>query len=356
MENLCSDDRKSSRKAALMSVLNCARVGLLVAAALSSSSVWAANCMTQGQMAPASRNALVDAARSMMLEVQNGDVQGLKANTLPAVAADFGGIASSVQSLSPLIRQAFVTVDAVYDLDASTDQPGAANTQFYCGSPIVVINFNNLPPGKYALAILHATGVKDPHQVSFILAQSPTKRWMLAGFYAKPMTQAGHDGLWYWVTARKYAESNGKWAAWFYYRLATDLLAPLDNLSSPNLEKLRTEWNGAKPDNLPSDRPATLNANGAIFQLMAVDLTTQFGGLDLDVHYAPDPNQSAQLRNPPSARKQVVDIMNALLVQHPELHNAFHGMWVHADQGNVSLFALELPMDQIASSTTPLSR
>lgn len=340
--------------------LNRMRVVLMftvVSTVLASPTAKAANCTTQGQMMPATRNALVDTARSMMLEVQNGDVQGLKANTLPAVAADFGGIASSVQTLAPLVRQAFITVDAVYDLDASTDQPGAPNTQFFCGSPVVVINFNNLPPGKYALALLHATGVKDPHQVSLILAQSPTRRWQLAGFYARPMIQAGHDGLWYWVSARRYAETNGKWAAWFYYRLATDLLAPLDNLSSPNLEKLRSEENSAKPDNLPTDKPVTLSANGAAFQLSAVDLTTQFGGLDLDVHYLPDPSQAAQLRNPPMARKQVVDIMNALLAQHPELHGAFHGMWVHADQGTGSLFALELPMDQIAQqSSSPVVR
>ncbi|KAA6461084.1 hypothetical protein DYQ86_12540 [Acidobacteria bacterium AB60] len=340
-----------------MSRLSWIRSALSLAAAVAlSQAAWAANCITQGQMTPADRNPLVDAARSMMLKVQNNDQQGLKASTLPAVAADFSGIANSVQSLAPLVNAATITVDAVYDLDASTDQPGAPNTQFFCGSPVVVINFNNLPPGKYALALLHATGVKDPQQVSLILAQSPAKQWMLAGFYAKPMTENGHDGLWYWVSARKYAESNAKWAAWFYYRLATDLLAPLDNLSSPNLEKLRTEWNNAKPDNLPTDKPVPLNANGATFQLAAVDTTTQFGGLDLDVHYTPDPTQSAQLRDPPAARKQVVDIMSALLAQHPELHNAFHGMWVHADQGNVSLFALELPMDQIAANAAPVAR
>jgi len=335
-----------------MPILIQVRAGFFAIAAgvLLSPGAWASNCMTQAQMTPAYRNALVDAARGMMLQVQNGDVQGLQANTLPAVAADFGGIASSVQSLKPLVSQAFVTVEAVYDLDASADQPGAPNTQFFCGSPVVVINFNNLPPGKYALALLHATGVKEPHQVSLILAQSPAKRWMLAGFYARPMVEAGHDGLWYWVSARRYAESNGRWAAWFYYRVANDLLAPLDNLSSPNLQKLQTEWNSAKPDNLPSDKPVTLNANGGAFQVTAIDTTTQFGGLDLDVHYLPDPIQSAQLRNPPSARKQVVDLMNLLLTQHPELHDAFHGMWVHADQGNLSLFALELPMDQIAQS------
>jgi hypothetical protein len=336
-----------------MDSLNNVRIGLLVSLASIACmppNAWGANCTTQAQMAASDRNALVDASRSMMLQVQNGDVQGLKANTFPAVAADFNGIASSVQGLQPLVQAAFITVEAVYDLDASRDPAGAANTQFYCGSPVVVINFNSLPPGKYALALMHATGVKEPQQVSLILAQSSSKHWMLAGFFAKPMVEAGHDGLWYWVSARRYAQANGKWAAWFYYRLANELLAPLDNLSSPNLQKLQSETTSVKPDNLPTDKPLTVNTNGTAFHVSALDTTTQFGGLDLDVHYLPDPTQSVQLRDPPSARRQVVDLMNALLALHPELRGAFHGMWVHADQGNVSLFALELPMEQVGSA------
>ena len=53
------------------------------------------------------------------------------------------------------------------------------------------------------------------------------------------------------------------------------------------------------------------------------------------------------------ARKQVTDVMLALLAEHPGLRPAFHGMWVHADQGNSSLFALELPMDQIVPAGQP---
>lgn len=313
----------------------------------------AANCMTQAQMTAADRSALETAARSMMSQVQSANVDGLKAATLPAVAADFSGIAGSVQALAPLVQKATITVDALYDLDASSDPAGEQRTDFFCGAPVVVINFTNLPPGRYALAVLHATGVDKPQQVALILAQGPDKHWMLAGFFAKPMTEAGHDGLWYWVSARKYAQQNGKWAAWFYYRLAANLLDPLDNLSSPNLQKLQKETDSVKPDNMPTDQPVTLTANGSTFQINAVDITTEFGALDLDVHYIPNPNQAAQLRNPPDARKQVVDVMSALLAQHPELHNAFHGMWVHADQGNVSLFALELPMDQVASAAPP---
>jgi hypothetical protein len=93
-----------------------------------------------------------------------------------------------------------------------------------------------------------------------------------------------------------------------------------------------------------------LNASGAAFTVTAVDTTTTFGALDLDVHYTPDPTQAAQLRDPPSARKQVTDVMSALLQLHPELQSAFHGIWVHADQGNATLFALELPMNQIAAA------
>ncbi len=319
--------------------------------------VRAASCTTQGQMTPSERNDLAASARILLTRVQNGDVDGLKAQTLPAVAADFSGIASSVQALHPLIQRATVTVDDLYDHDASANQAGAPSTEFFCGSPVVVLNFSGLPPGKYALAGLHATGVEQPQQVSLILARSGSQ-WLLAGFFAKPMIEAGHDGLWYWVSARRLKQMNGRWAAWIYFRMAANLLDPLDNLSSPNLQKLQRETDEAKPADFPSGQPVTVNSTAGPFQVTAVDTSTDFGGLDLDVHYIPNPAQAAQLSNPPSARRQVLEIMSALLAAHPELHQAFHGIWVHADQGNASLFALELPMDQIATSSSgvPITR
>jgi hypothetical protein len=167
----------------------------------------------------------------------------------------------------------------------------------------------------------------------------------------------GHDGLWYWTSARKYAQQNGNWAAWFYYRIADTLLNPLEIMSTPNLEKLQAEIDKTKPANLPDTTPAALTTRGATYSVTAIDTTNTFGALDLDVHYTPNAAQAAQLHDPPAARRQVIDVMSALLEQHPELHQAFHGMWVHADQGQVSLFALELPMDGItgSSATTPPS-
>jgi hypothetical protein len=317
--------------------------------ALGSIRAGAASCSTQAQMSPQQRDGLTGEARTMAAIVQSGDVAGLRAKTLPAIASDFDGIASSINILKPLVQNAKITVDDLYLLDSSKDAPGAERTQFFCGSPVVVMTFNGLPPGTYALAILHATGVQKPQQISIILAGTQSNQWQLAGFYAKPMIEADHDGLWYWVSARKYAQSKENWPAWIYYHMAEDLLSPVDFLSSPNLQKLQQETEQTHPSDFPEKTPVTLQGQGSSFELSGINTTTEFGGLDLDVHYTPNPAQAAQLNSPTEARKQVTDVMTALLAQHPGLRSAFHGMWVHADQGNGTLFALELPMEQIAS-------
>ena len=324
-----------------------------VAAILLAQSAIAASCKTQSQMTAAERDTLSNAARTMASEVQSGDVQALRTSTIPAVAADFSGIAGSVGTLKPLLQKATITIDSLYLLDASGETPGSPRTDFYCGNPVVVMNFTDLPPGSYALAILHATGVSKPQQISLVLSATPDHRWMLGGFFSKPMTQAGHDGLWYWVSARNYAQKNMNWDAWFYYRIAAEFLDPVDFLSSPNLEKLQAEEDKVKPSSFPGATPLTLNARGTAFQVTSIDTTTTFGPLDLEIHYTPDAAQAAQLHDPPTARKQVTELMTALLAQHPDLPDAFHGIWVQADGGPASLFSLELPMDQIIPGVKP---
>ena len=209
------------------------------------------------------------------------------------------------------------------------------------------------PPGNYALAILHATGVAHPQQISIILASAPGNQWQLAGLYAKPMLLADHDGVWYWASARKFTETKENWPAALYFRIAQNLLGPVDFLTSPNLEKLQQETDQARPGDLPGKSPLMLNVQGSTFEVTSVDTTTQFGPLDIDLHYTPNSAQVAQLRVPVSARQQVTEVMSGLLREHPELKQAFHGIWIHADQGNASLFAIELPMDQIPSGPQP---
>lgn len=320
---------------------------LSLLSALLPATAWAAACITQAQMEAAERDKLSNAARTMVGEVQNGNFQALRGSAVPALAADFGRVESSVNSLKPIIQQATITVDSMYVLDASTEPAGAVRTDFYCGTPLVVLNLTNLPPGIYALTILHASGVQQPQQISLILAKTADDHWMLGGFFSKPMIQAGHDGLWYWSSARKYAQANKNLDAWLYYRMAASILEPVDFLSSPNLDKLQHEVDLARPDHFSDTEPLMLDAHGSAFKVTIISTTTVFGPLDLEVHYAPDTTQAALLHNPPTARKQVTEVMTALLALHPELHDAFHGIWVQADHGSESLFSLELPMDQI---------
>jgi len=312
---------------------------------------WAASCITQSQMKANERDNLSTAARAMVDEVQKGNVQALRGSTIPSLAADFGGIESSANGLKPLVQRATITIDSMYVLDASTETSGAVRTDFYCGTPLVVVNLTNLPPGRYALTILHATGVAQPQQISLILVETADDHWMLGGFFSKPMVQAGHDGLWYWSAARKYEQANMKLDAWLYYRMAADILEPVDFISSPNLERIQHEVDSARPDHFSDTEPLMLDAQGSAFKVTIISTTTVFGSLDLEVHYAPDAAQAALLHDPPNARKQVTQVMTALLALHPELHDAFHGIWVQADQGSDSVFSLELPMDQITGNT-----
>ncbi|MGA7887283.1 MAG: hypothetical protein WCA44_16200 [Acidobacteriaceae bacterium] len=305
-------------------------------------------CTLQAQMTPAQRQQYEQAARTLIGEVQSGDFTGLRNDTLAAVAADFGGIERSAQALQPLIQQAGITVEDLIAFEAGGQGQGA---QFFCtptGSTMtIVLNFPSLPQGHYALAIVYATGVEKPQQISLILAQGPQGQWQLAGFFAKPLMLAGQDGVWYWKQARQYAQSHNQWAAWFYYQIAGNLVEPVNFLSSPNLDKLHDEAQKVQPSNLPGQQPTTFNANGESFQITRVDTSTELGPLDFVIHYTPDAQEAAELRDPTQARHQVVNLMAGILAVHPGLRHAFHGLWVYADSNGATLFALELPMDQI---------
>ena len=308
--------------------------------------VSAASCKTQSQMTPAQRDALSSAARTLIGNVQSGDLRTLRANTTTTVATDFAGISDTTRSLMPLMQNATITIDSLFALDASSETAGTPRTDFYCGTPVIALNFTNLPSATYAVAILHATGVPQPQQISLILSESAGHGWTLVGISSKPMIEAGHDGLWYWMLARQYAQKNMNWNAWFYYRTAAFLLAPAAFLSSPNLEKLQHEEASVRPNDLPDTVPMNLDVHGSIVQVTSIDTTTALGALDVEIHYTPTTEQEVQLNDSPTARKQITEIMTALLALRPELREAFHGVWIRADKGDATIYSLELPMSQ----------
>ena len=93
-------------------------------------------CVTQSQMAPPDRDALVRAAMELATKVQANDTAGLRAMTVPEYAKDFGGVAYVVANTAPKLKGGSLTVEQVYLLDASqlkrTADGTAPDAQFFC--------------------------------------------------------------------------------------------------------------------------------------------------------------------------------------------------------------------------------
>lgn len=327
--------------------MNCRSAFSLIVGLLCGVTAQAVTCTTQSQMNDAQRSAYETEIRGLAGEVQSGNVAAVKANAIPSVAAQFDAIASAIQSVSPAIQGAALTIQSIYGLRA-TDLTSPQDTEFFCSVPgsqlLINISIPQLPPADYAFTVVHATGVKQPQQISMILQNDPagSSQWKLAGLFVRPLTAAGHDGVWYWTQARTFAGKKQTWNAYFYYQTAVYLLSPVDFISSPNLEKLQKEMSSVRPEGLPGTEPMKIAANGQTFDITSMRTDGSLGGLDLVVNY-----KTNDVSDPVATRSRNLDVMKALLAQHPEIREAFHGLWVYANAENQRPFANELPMSQI---------
>jgi hypothetical protein len=310
----------------------------------------AVSCSTQSQLSEAERDSIGQAAKSLAALAQKGDTNGLKAMTVQSVA--FDPIAAAVESASPLIERATITVDAIYLLNSTDLKAMEDETQFFCGgvnAHEVVLTIPRIPPGKYVLAVLHATGVDSPQSITFILEASDAhageakEQWKLAGSFIHGLTIAGHDGIWYWNQARAFAKKKQNWNAYFYYQTAANLLTPVYFLSSANLEKLLKEQGAIEPPGLPTGtQPMLVNSGTQGFEVTDLHTDGSLGGLDLVINY-----QGKDISDPVATRSRNLELMKAMLAQHPELREGFHGLWAYANAPNQAPFANELPMAQI---------
>ena len=306
--------------------------------------IFAVSCTTQAQMAEADRATLVQAAKTLASAVQSGNVAAVQALTIPKVKAQFDSIASTIEQTAPLLAGATVTIDALYGLDASDLKSSAEDTQFFCGvpgSPLHVdFTIPQLPQGRYALTLVHATGVHQPQQMAFLLQKNGD--WQMAGFFVKPLLVAGHDSLWYWTRARAFDQKNQKWNAYFYYTTAAYLASPADFLTSTNLEKLNQETASARPDGLPGGQPMVVTIGTQNYSVSDLHTDGALGGLDLVIRYA-----ATDVADPVATRARNLEVMKATLAAHPELREGFHGLWVFAEAPPQRPFGNELGMSDI---------
>jgi hypothetical protein len=325
----------------------CWKIWAFAALLVMPSASLAANCTTQAELLPQDRNALAVAAGRLSEAVLEQDYAALQAALLPSEAQEWEGIRGAVEQAAPLVKGGQIQLRSLYLLDAAS-LAAPADTQFFCsnasGSLTVTITMRALPPGRYAVALADAAGAPLGGQLGLILAwdgHGPAPGWKLGGLFMRQGIIDGHDGVWYWTRARELAKEGLSWSAWYSYEAARSLLAPVDFLSSPNLEKLGTEQ--AQIRNSPLDAfPYSLPDGQRIWKINAVRLDTTLRQADLGVTY-----ESTGVTDPAAMRTEAVAVLSALLKAQPGLRENFHGLWAYAVKDGKPTPVIELPMAQI---------
>jgi hypothetical protein len=294
---------------------------LLLMAASACCSV-AQSCDLAADLDASTKSAIENAAQRYFTMSAQGDVAGLKANAIPQIAADFTSIEQAVVDNKEYFAEGTPEIAATYFLDASQSKGTLQRADFYCGiynSPQRVgFSIPNLPAGRYAVVIQQVSGSKEPIRLTMIL-QNIGGSWKLAGYYPRLTSIGGHDGQWFLSKARDFKAAHQLHNAWLYYLTAWDLLAPVNFMSTPQLDKIAEEMQSARPADLPSDAsPMDLSANGKIYRVTDMASVTSGDELALRVRY-----QSADAANNTLAYQDNMAVIKAIVARYPELRNAF---------------------------------
>ena len=314
----------------------------------------AQSCTTQSRMTEQQRTEIGSAAYSLASAVLAGDAAQVRSDTIAKYAADFNQTAYLVQSTGGRIAGDTLAVTQAYLLDASGRSAGdTSEADFACALTGTVsetdFGIPGLPAGRFAFAMVEARGA-HPWLLSFLLQQE-AGTWKLAGFYPHEREAAGHDGLWYWTTARADAKTDKPWLAWVLYGEADQLLRPAGFVSTGNLDKLRSEQRAAAPEPLSNGLTAQtplslLGTNGTQFRVTSLEAQAAEGGkvLNLVMHIQADTALSGE-----AARARNVTAATALLAAHSELRQGFENVWVVAEAPGTSPLVVQMPMSEMVT-------
>lgn len=295
------------------------------------------------------RSEIEATARQMFGLAAKGDYGALQRAAIPAIASSFAGIEAAARENQPAFSQAQVSVRSVFLL-ATEGAQVAPRSEFLCGvfgkagqtTDSAVFVFNNLPVGKYSVAILDAKGAQDARTLTLILQQIGTE-WKLAGFYARPSQVNGHDSAWFAQRAREFKAKGQLHNAWFYFREAIALGSPADFMSTLTTDKLYDEAQAVKPADLPVEgSPVELVVNGAPRKLVAVFPLTVGSDLDLVVRY-----ETADVSDTMKTFQENSAVIHALVAKFPELRESFAGVVARGVEPSGRDFGTMLPMKQV---------
>jgi len=322
------------------------RLVLLLSAVLATSHALPGQICSSGSDLDATTKGAIDNAAKQYLDMsKNGDVAGIKTNSIPQITGDFGAIEQAVVTNKTYLAEGQATISGTYLLDALQAKAPLPRAEFYCGiynSPDRLAFFiPNLPPGRYAIVIQKVNG-KDPITLTLVL-ENVGATWKLAGYYPRLDEIGGHDGQWYLTRAREYKAKGQSHNAWFYYLTAWDLTAPVEFMSTPQLDKIADEMQSARPSDLPSEAsPLSLSAGGKVYKVTELSAVPVDNNLDLRVRY-----ENAQAANSEAAFQDNMAVIKAIVAKYPELRDGFNSVIARAVDSSGHEYGSVLPMKDV---------
>jgi hypothetical protein len=305
-----------------------AGLGLLLLAASSA----AQTCQSAADMDASTRSAIEATAKRYFEMAAHGDTASLKQNAISSLAGSFGGVETAVKDSQAALTGAQATVRPPFLLDADGVQP-LPHAEFLCGvfgrdgqtKDSAVFVLNNLPPGKYSVAVLDVSGGASALTLTLVLQQTGAD-WKLGGFYAKSSQTAGHDAAWFVQRARDFKAKSQLHNASLYYLQAIALSTPVDFMSTLSTDKLYDEAKSAQTPDLPaSGNVVDLSAGGKTYHMTEVFPLAVGKDLDVVVKY-----QSADLSDTARTFQENTSLIKALVAKFPEFREAFGGVVARA--------------------------
>jgi hypothetical protein len=284
----------------------------------------AETCQSASDMEEATRSTLTTAGQRFFDMIVRGDTAGLRQNAIASLAGDSSGIEATVKDHQSTLTGSSAVARPPFLLETTGSGP-IEHAEFFCGvfgkngqtATSAVFYLNSLPPGKYAVVILDASG-KTPTAVSLILQQIGSE-WKLGGLYIKALQLMGHDSDWFAARAREYLVKGQRHNAWLYFLEARNLISPLPFMSTLATDKLYDESQKAQTPDFPAEgKTVDLPAGTAAYKLTDVYPEAVGNDLDLIVRY-----QVSNISDTNLTYQSNMAVIKAIATKYPEVRETF---------------------------------
>lgn len=294
--------------------------------------VQAQSCETSSELDGATRAAITGAAERYFEMAARGEVNSLRQNAIPTIAAVFADTERLVKARQPDFSGAKPRLQSAFLLQADGTGP-LAHAEFDCGvfgqngqtAGSAVFNLENLQPGKYGVVLMDATSAGTRTFFSVIMLRVESD-WKLSGLFIEPAQAAGHDSDWFVERAAMYKAKGQLLNAWLYLLEARSLISPMPWMSTLGTDKLYDQAQTLQPGDFPvAGKTANLTASGSTYKLTAVFPKAVENELALFVKY-----RAADISNGNQTYQSNVAVIKALVTKYPELRDAFAGVVARA--------------------------